>query len=110
MVAFALIWKELLTSKVAAGRISPPPPPPGLNRVKVQEDNVKKIMLPNDITTKDGCETHLWRHDKKRNKQIPNCHVYNQKVEGAFHPFASSHNVDDACVTKETHDEDDDIS
>ena len=33
LVAFALILKKLLTSKVAAGRIRPPPP--GLNRVKV---------------------------------------------------------------------------
>ena len=45
LVAFALIFKKLITCKVAAGRIRPPPsPPPGLNRVK---DIFDSTSLPN---------------------------------------------------------------
>ena len=54
--------------------------------------------------------THLRGHDKKWHKQIPNRHVYNEKVECAFHPFTGSYNADDARVTKETKDEYYDIS
>ena len=46
LVAFALILKKLLTSKVASGRIPPPPPHhPGLNKV-----NKYQIGLQSNFT------------------------------------------------------------
>ena len=50
--------------------------------------------------------TYLRRHDKKGNKQIPNGHINNQKVKGAFHPSARSHYVDYGDVAEEAKDED----
>ena len=45
---------------------------------------------------------YLRWHDEQWNKKIPNSHVYNQKIESAFHSPSSSHDVYNACVTKET--------
>ena len=45
---------------------------------------------------------YLRWHNEQWNKKIPNSHVYNQKIESAFHSPLSSHDVYNACVTKET--------
>ena len=64
LVAFALILRKLLSSKVAAGRIPPPPPPfppSGLNRVNRNETNL--YQYADDTTIRlDGSEESFQRN------------------------------------------------
>ena len=63
LVAFALMLKKLLTSKVAAGRIPPPPPPPPrLDRVKwrtqalyLEEEFSGRAQIPQ--RSREACST-----------------------------------------------------
>ena len=45
-------------------------------------------------------------HYEKRHQQVPNRHVYDQKVERGFHVATRGHYVDYNDVAKETEEED----